>query len=302
MTTPATDEWSRWLLSTRYGNDPVYQQKLLRVVHQIADRVLDAARLRPNTTLVDVGAGDGLIAFRAIERVGPSLRVILTDISAALLEHAAARAAELGVQQQCTFLHCSAEDLDDLADAGVDTVTTRSVLAYVKDRAAALREFHRILKPNGTLSIAECILQDEAFEINALKRWLDSNPPANTDTRFARLFHRLRAAQFPSTDEELGQSPLTNFTERDLVRLFRSAGFAHVHAELHIDVTPAMNTSWNSYLNSAPHPLAPTPGVILAEQFSPEERAYFEKVMRPMIESAQSTNSELMAYLCAQKP
>src|SRR6266567_2260602 len=34
----------------------------------IRDRVLDGARLRPGDTLLDVGAGDGLIAFGALEQ------------------------------------------------------------------------------------------------------------------------------------------------------------------------------------------------------------------------------------------
>ena len=34
--------------------------------------------LPPGMTLADIGAGEGTVAFRAIERVGPSLRVLLT--------------------------------------------------------------------------------------------------------------------------------------------------------------------------------------------------------------------------------
>ena len=39
----------------------------------------------------------------------------------------------------------------------VDVVTTRSVLIYVKDKAASLREFYRVLKPGGRLSVFEPI-------------------------------------------------------------------------------------------------------------------------------------------------
>lgn len=35
---------------------------------QYADRVLDKDGISPGMTLIDVGAGDGLVAFRAIER------------------------------------------------------------------------------------------------------------------------------------------------------------------------------------------------------------------------------------------
>lgn len=41
-------------------------------VERYADRVLDAAWLAPGMTLADVDAGEGLVAFRAIDRIGPS--------------------------------------------------------------------------------------------------------------------------------------------------------------------------------------------------------------------------------------
>src|ERR1700710_2655903 len=83
-----TDVWSQWLLHTRFGNDPGHEQVLRTSIDLIADRVLGGARLCAGMALVDIGTGDGQIAFRAIDAIGPSLRVILTDISAPLLRHA----------------------------------------------------------------------------------------------------------------------------------------------------------------------------------------------------------------------
>ena len=42
---------------------------------------LTRARLQPGETLLDVGAGDGLVAFGALERLGPAGHVIFADIS-----------------------------------------------------------------------------------------------------------------------------------------------------------------------------------------------------------------------------
>ena len=78
---PQPDEWSEWLLHRRHGDNREYEAIVRRVVDGYADRVLDDARLFHGMTLVDIGTGDGLLAFRAIERIGTSIRVVLTDIS-----------------------------------------------------------------------------------------------------------------------------------------------------------------------------------------------------------------------------
>ena len=86
--TEGPDRWHRWLLDVRFGGDPARREKdLTEFLYPVRDTVLDRARLRPGDTLLDVGTGDGLIAFGAVERLGPSGRVIFSDISQDLLDH-----------------------------------------------------------------------------------------------------------------------------------------------------------------------------------------------------------------------
>jgi ubiquinone/menaquinone biosynthesis C-methylase UbiE len=51
----------------------------------------------------------------------------------------------------------AADSLTEIADRSVDVITTRSVLIYVKDKAAALREFYRVLRSGGRISLFEPI-------------------------------------------------------------------------------------------------------------------------------------------------
>jgi arsenite methyltransferase len=295
------DVWSEWLLHHRSADDPEYAEVVRTVVAGYADRVLEGAQLTAGMTLADIGAGEGVIAFRAIHRVGATLRAILTDISAPLLSHAEAVARQLDVLSQCAFHQCSAEKLDLLADSSVDVVTTRAVLAYVADKAMALREFHRVLKPGGRISICEPILQDEAFFARSLRKLVDSQDARPPD-RFLKLLHRWKAAQFPDTEELCAKSPIANYSERDLLNFVRAAGFTEIHLRLEIDVVPSLIKSWKVFLGASPHPWAPSLGRILEEQFTAEERQFFEQVVRPTVESGKNLSTERVVYLTATKP
>jgi arsenite methyltransferase len=296
-----SDIWSEWLLRDRYAGDADYEMVVRSAVEGYADHVLDGAQLSAGMTLVDIGAGEGLIAFRAIDRIGPSLRVVLTDLSAPMLRYAESLAVQREVRSQCTFLECPAERLDDIADSSVDVVATRAVLAYVFDKAAALREFFRVLRPGGRLSISEPIFQDEAFFARSLRQRVDAQGLQHTD-RFLILLHRWRAAQFPDTEEQCSKSAIANFSERDLLNLVAGTNFAQIHLQLHIDVMPSLITSWDVFIGSSPHPWAPPLRVILEQQFTPEERQFFEQVVRPTVESGGNTTTDRIVYMTAIKP
>jgi arsenite methyltransferase len=148
----APDRWHRWLLDVRFGGDPAARERLLTEhLYPVRDTVLDKAKLQPGDTVLDVGTGDGLIAFGALERLGPSGHVVFSDISQDLLDHCRAAAAAEGLLDRCRFVLASADSLADVADTSVDVVTVRSVLIYVKDKAEALRAFYRVLRPGGRI-------------------------------------------------------------------------------------------------------------------------------------------------------
>lgn len=298
--TSKLDPWYEWLIHSRHAGDPVERRLVLDETERYADKVLAAAQLMPGMTLADIGSGEGLIAFKAIGNTGPSLQVILTDISASLLAHARQLAIKKGVSNQCIFLECNAENLHGIPDASVDVVTTRAVLAYVADKKAALSEFHRILKPGGRISLAEPIMMDEARATCGLKAAVDAEDLKDVDP-FLGLMHRWKATQFPDTLAKMTSCPMTNFSERDLVRFAQENGFADIHMELHIDVRPFQVSSWEVFIASAPHPLAPTLEFILSNHFTSTERNQFEIVLRPLIEAGGLSVDDRVAYLTATR-
>ena len=157
MSAPIRDKWAEWLLNRRCAGDAEKHEAALKYYGQWRDRVLENAALQEGETLLDVGAGDGLIAFGALDLLGGQGRVIFSDISQHLLDHSRTLAAEMGVLERCRFVRAPANDLSVIEDASVDAVSTRSVLIYVADKRRAFDEFYRVLSPGGRLSIWEPI-------------------------------------------------------------------------------------------------------------------------------------------------
>ena len=296
-----SDPWSQWLLHQRHSGDLEVQKTVNANVERYVQKVLDGAQLQPGQALLDVGTGEGVVAFRALERMGATLKVWLSDVSETMLQHARNQARERGVLKQCTFLRGSAEHLEGIGNGLIDVVTTRSVLAYVADKVVALREFRRVLKPGGRISLAEPVFLDDALDAQAMRKLVESHSGADVNPVMP-LLHRWKAAQFPDSPEAIRRTPITSYSERDLVRLAQAAGFEDVAVELHIRVGPTMSHSWEVFINTSPHPLAPSLRQIMEQQFSTAERELLERSIRPLVEDPRAEVADRMVYLTARKP
>jgi len=156
MTEPRRDLWSEWLLGRRFGGNADLLKATLEFLYPIREKILLNADLSDDQTLLDVGCGDGLIGFGALEK-SKATRVLFTDISQDLLDHAQVIASKMSFLDRCAFLRTAAEDLSPIAGESVDVVTTRSALIYVSAKQQAFREFYRVLKANGRISLFEPI-------------------------------------------------------------------------------------------------------------------------------------------------
>jgi arsenite methyltransferase len=293
---PARDRWAEWLLERRFGGDPEHRDSFLEGVVTWRDRVLGNAAVREGETLLDVGAGDGLIAFGALDLVGEDGRVVFGDISRDLLEHSQRLAKEMGVLGRCTFLLAPADDLSALEDASVDVVTTRSVLIYVADKRRAFEEFFRVLKPGGRLSNFEPINRFKQPEPPHLFEGYDVTPVQETARKVLDVFARLQPME---TD------PMLNFDERDLFDLAESCGFAEIHLDYEASLVTGDAyfgvTDWNVFLRSAGNPNIPTLEEAMNEALSPEEIERFTAHLRPLVENASRRGTSALAYLRAVK-
>jgi ubiquinone/menaquinone biosynthesis C-methylase UbiE len=292
--TNTPDRWQRWLLDVRFGGDlEAHQQDLAEFYYPVRDKVLDKAQLRPEDTVLDVGAGDGLVAFGALERLGPGGHVIFSDISQDLLDHCRQAAEAEGVLERCRFLLAPAEQLGAVATGSVNVVTTRSVLIYVKDKAGALREFYRVLKPGGRISLFE--------PINVL---MSDDDPGRADGYDMRPVQALQAKVRALYDsiQPPGEDPMGDFDERDLVRHAEEAGFSMIDLELRVTVENAKRpVPWERYLRISGNPLIPPLGEALDRTVTADEIITFTEHLRPLVESGTGQERRACAYLTGTK-
>jgi arsenite methyltransferase len=284
------DKWASWLLERRAGGDPRAAELIRKELHPYRDGVLDGAGLGPDTRLLDVGCGDGLIAFGALER--GVAEVTFSDVSQDLLDRCRDLAGQAGVLDRCRFLRAPAEDLGVVADASVDAVTTRSVLIYVADKARALGEFRRVLAPGGRISLFEPINRYFVDVDGHYPPAYDAGPVADLAERVTAVYKRINPMD----------GPMMDFDERSLLALAERAGFAELHLRLEVAVRSPRPRDWETFVRSSPNPLAPTLEEALRQALTPAEIERYVAQFRPLVESGRGSERRALAYLSAVDP
>lgn len=115
--------------------------------HSVAatEALVEAVGVRPGDQLLELAAGPGTLGGRWSELVGPTGRVVISDVAPEMVELARRRNAGLG--------NVEVEVLDasslDCPDASVDVVVSRMGLMFTPDPAVAFGETRRVLAAGG---------------------------------------------------------------------------------------------------------------------------------------------------------
>ena len=290
------DCWADWLARGRdRGATDVQVQRRRRALDRVRDRVLREARLRPGERVVDLGAGTGLLALEARKRVRAAGHVVAVDVSAdALMEcRREAGAAANGSRLTCVVgdaLHIP------LASQSVDAVMTRSVLIYLADKQAGVRELYRILKPKGRASIFEPI--NEASE------------QKQSQVRASGFYEELqpewgRIREYYVAHQQDWWGTLVGWDERELIGWFEAAGFSRIKAsyELASGLPPRKpkKAEIAAALRGRPNPNMPSHEEVVREVLGDRADDYLARYARFLVKGGGPRSASAYVYLVATR-
>ncbi len=122
-------------------------------------------------TVLDIGCGAGVDTFVAAILVGPEGRVTGIDLIPEMVDRARTNLEKTSLKN-VTFQEGSAEQLS-LSDRAFDVVISNGVFNLIPDKAKALKEVFRVLKPSGRFLLVDEILTGEmpADTESLVKNW-----------------------------------------------------------------------------------------------------------------------------------
>lgn len=191
--------------------DVLWRRKLARMLPQ--GRPIHVA---------DVAVGTAEVAME-IARQRPQARVTGIDFTPAMLEVGLDKIRKRGLAGRIGMSAGDARALP-LPDRCADAVTIAFGIRNVQERGVALAEFHRVLKPGGTLHVMEFSMPDNPALRLLYRLYFDHVLPpfgnwlSRTDYAYSYLMESVHA--FPGPEEfsaeirragftDVGQTPLT---------------------------------------------------------------------------------------------
>jgi len=124
-------------------------------IHRIWKRIaIQLSHVRTGEQVLDLAGGTGDMSLLFQKRVGPTGRVVLSDINAEMLKRGRDRLIDEGVAGNVTYAQIDAEKLP-FPDNSFDCVCIAFGLRNVTHKEEALKSIYRVLKPGGRAIILE---------------------------------------------------------------------------------------------------------------------------------------------------
>jgi ubiquinone/menaquinone biosynthesis C-methylase UbiE len=288
-----SDRWLSWLKTGRDAGEMEARRRTLARLRPVYDRVLDGAELTAGETVLEIGAGEGMLGLLALERVGPSGHVVLSDHSGSVI--AALRdSLATGASDRVDVLTAPVETLAGIDDASVDVVVCRSVLIYSRDLRAALISVARVLRPGGRIS---------AFE----PLWQFFDPAATPTEFFGRALPDCEAeiaAVMAGYREDLQALLEPPFTTEFLIAAAEAAGFTSIKATVEAESEPLPvgdDLDVKVALNSKPNPETCSPAEMATRMLNSARAAKFLAAIEESVRTGRRRSRRATVYFRAER-
>lgn len=289
------DRWAHWILRERFGGDPEQRDRVMAFLAPIRDTVLASAALSRGDVVLDVGCGDGLLGFGALDLVGPTGQVVFSDVSADLVAQCR-HLLDVAGDGRGSVVEASLPDLAAVAGESADVVVLRSVLIYVHDKARAFRGMHRVLRPGGRLSLFEPL---NSFGYPEPDGYLWGFDMFGLEEQVAKV-----TSAYAATVDTGDGDPMLGFDERDLLRWAEQAGFTDItldHQARIVSSHPSRGTSLQTYLATAPNPMVGSFGDQLRTALTELELQQVIDRIDDGLRSGHGQYRQALTYLTATK-
>ncbi|VVM05625.1 Demethylmenaquinone methyltransferase [Methylacidimicrobium cyclopophantes] len=127
--------------------------------------LLSLLSIEPGDVVLDLGCGTGRLAEYTAKLVGPHGKVIGIDPSPYRIAIAKRRE-----RSGLSFEVAGSDDLSSFASGSFDRVYLNYVFHWIENKAEALREIYRILKPGGRLGISTGLKSGQPSRVRELIR------------------------------------------------------------------------------------------------------------------------------------
>lgn len=184
-------------------------------LHRIWKRyTITVANPQPGHQVLDIAGGTGDLSRAFARRVGPTGRVVHTDINEAMLREGRNRLLDEGLV--LPTMVCDAERLP-FADNSFDLVSVAFGLRNMTHKEQALSEMRRVLKPGGKLLVLE--FSRVAKPLEKAYDWYSFNVLPKLGQMVAGDAHSY---------QYLAESIRMHPGQEELRQLMKSVGFGHV--------------------------------------------------------------------------
>ncbi len=151
---------------TRIIDNPI-RRRFVQNPEIIASRMM----LNPGMTVLEIGPGKGSYTKAVAEKILPNGKVFAIDIQEEVINYVKKRIEK----EKISNIIPSVDNAYDLSfsDESIDRIFSIACLPEIPDKIKVLKEFRRVLKPDGIISLCELFPDPDYPFRNTEKKWAE---------------------------------------------------------------------------------------------------------------------------------